>query len=96
MMCERGGFDTVLTGRATEIEVASRAAISVMTDSEAKAAKNRHPGLKAVADSSESIEVDDGFGEAASGFSVEAMSNLGSSLALSDVVDMMLALCRGD
>ena len=86
----------VLTGRATEIEVASRAAISVMTDSEAKAAKNRHPGLKVVADSSESTEVVDGFGEAASGFSVEVTSNLGSSLALSDVVDMMLALCRGD
>ena len=64
-----------------------------MTDSEANAARNRHPGLKVV---TESTEVDDGFGEAASGFSVDVISALDSSLALRDVVDMMLPLCRGD
>lgn len=36
-----------LTGRATEIEVASRAAIKTMTQRLPKAAMNLHPGLKA-------------------------------------------------
>ena len=37
----------LLTGRATDIDVASRADISVIIASEVKAAMKRHPGLKA-------------------------------------------------
>jgi hypothetical protein len=37
----------VLTGRAVEIEAASRQVARLMTAREANAAYNRHPGLKA-------------------------------------------------
>ena len=56
-----------LTGRATDIDVASSAAIKVMTAKLAKARLNRHPGLKS------SIELFD-FSDAESGLEGESVS----------------------
>lgn len=72
----------LLTGRATEIEVASRAAIKVMTDRLAKAARNRHPGLKgASAELCEFSDMDETSCEDAASWlgDVVGMSSLDSS-----------------
>jgi len=65
------------TGRATDSDVASRAAIRVMKQRLANAAMNRHPGLNASSTGSE-------VGEGMSSVELEAPIGVGAAWSLSD------------